>query len=261
MNARSKIHRQTAKIRKRTFKALGFVSLERAISKLGVTSRSQAAKLVSGGKVSINGLVVTNPSFRISMEKAKIKIEDKVIKPKKMIYLLMNKPMDIVTTRSDEMQRQTVYDLLGDFKKYVFPIGRLDKDTTGLLLLTNDNRFGERLTNPQSKISKTYVAKLDKAVKEKDLDFLRQGVKLNDGYETLPAVLKIIGDRNSKTKVEITITEGKNRQVHRMFESIEYKVVALKRIRLGNLNLENLKVGQWRFLTKSEVVKFSSQNI
>jgi 23S rRNA pseudouridine2605 synthase len=174
---------------------------------------------------------------------------------------LMNKPMDIVTTRSDEMKRKTVYDLLGDFKKYVFPIGRLDKDTTGLVLLTNDNRFGERLTNPQSKISKTYVAKLDKAVKENDLDILRQGVKLDDGYETLPAILKIIGDRNSKTKVEITITEGKNRQIHRMFESVGYKVVALKRIRLGNLNIGSTKLGHWRLLTKSEVIKSCSQNI
>jgi pseudouridine synthase len=261
MSARLKTQPLTSKIRNQTFKTRGFVSLARAISKLGVTSRSQAAKLVSEGKVCINGLVVTSPSLRISMEKDKIKIEDKVIKPKKFIYLLMNKPMDVVTTRSDEKKRKTVYDLLGDIKEYVFPIGRLDKDTTGLLLLTNDNRLGERLTNPRSNVSKTYIAELDKTIKEKDLDILHQGVTLDDGYKTLPAFLKIIGDRNSKTKVEITITEGKNRQIHRMFESVGYKVVALKRIRLGNLNIGSTKLGHWRLLTKSEVIKSCSQNI
>ncbi len=138
------------------------VSLARALSKLGVLSRSQAEQAIIDKRVSVNGKIIINPSLRCSMDDDRIEIDGKPVRQTSFVYIVMNKPVGIVTTRSDERGRKTVYDLLGDVGQWIFPVGRLDKDSSGLLLFTNDHRLGERLTNPDSKVPKTYIVTLDK---------------------------------------------------------------------------------------------------
>ncbi|MDI6803056.1 MAG: pseudouridine synthase [Bacteroidota bacterium] len=229
------------------------VSLPRAISKLGAASRKQAEELIRSGRVSVNGTVSKNISIRIDLRKDKIKLDSVDIQKKKFSYLILNKPKGYVTTRSDELNRKTIYDLIKNIRKWVFPVGRLDKDTTGLLLLTNDNKLGEVLTNPKSGIHKTYVAKINKPVDRIALEKLRGGVFIGEGLKTLHAKVNIIN--GSRTEIMLTIVEGKNRQVRRMFESLNYKVIELKRIQIGPIILGSLDSGCFRHLTKPEVEK------
>jgi 23S rRNA pseudouridine2605 synthase len=163
----------------------------------------------------------------------------------------MNKPVGYVTTRSDELGRKTVYDLLKGIDEWVFPVGRLDKDTSGLLLFTNDTQLGERLTSPGSKIPKTYKAKLDKPLTAEHREIMERGMMLDD-EQLLPAVITI--DRHTAEHwIELTIYEGKNRQVRRMCEEFGYTVLELHRVAIGKLKAANLHSGSWRHLTKEEV--------
>lgn len=229
------------------------VSLPRAISKLGAASRKQAEELIRSGRVTVNGIVSKNILLRVDLRKNKIRLDEVAIQKKKFIYLILNKPKGYVTTRSDELNRKTIYDLLKDVPEWVFPVGRLDKDTVGLLMITNDNRLGEVLTNPKSKIQKTYIAKISKPVGKMDIEKLRDGVFIDEDLITLPAKVKGINDE--RTEIMLTIVEGKNRQVRRMFESLNYKVMELKRIQIGDIKLGNLQLGSYRHLTKPEVEK------
>lgn len=231
------------------------VSLARAISKYGYTSRSLAAQLIKAGKVTVNNRIEINPMKRVSMKNDIIRVENKVIKPKKNIYIIMNKPKGTVTTRIDELNRKTIYHLLGDIKDWIFPVGRLDKDSSGLLLLTNDTRFGEKLTNPNSKIPKTYFVTLNKPISLAKITLLESGIKLENGYKTLPAKIKLL--INSSTQLEISIIEGKNRQIRYMFKAIGYKVIELKRIRIGKFQDNTLPAGSWRYLKINELKLFS----
>lgn len=229
------------------------VSLARALSKLGFTSRKKAIELIINRQVSVNDQIIDIPNFRVDIVQDKIVVEGKNIQRKKYIYLILNKPSGYITTRVDELGRKTVYDLLEGIQEWIFPVGRLDKDTKGLLIFTNDNKFGELLTNPDYEVSKTYIAKIDKEISDLDLKYLRSGVTILKNYKTLPAEVKIIN--KDKTKLRITISEGKNRQIRRMFETLGYSVIELKRISIGNVNLGNLKEGKWRFLNEKEVKK------
>lgn len=238
------------------------VSLPRALSKLGYCSRSQAEKLVVNGEVSVNGKVITSPSFRVDPAIDSLSVSGEVVgRKKEFVYLLFNKPVGIVTTRSDERGRKTVYDFLqqseGEFSlksvSHLFPVGRLDKDSSGALLITNDSQLGERLTNPDSKVPKTYEVVCKGVLSQKAIETLRNGVLLGDGYKTLPTTVSKIKSLNDKTWCEITIVEGKNRQIRRMFESIGSTVITLKRISIGSLKLGGLPVGKIRELTKEEV--------
>lgn len=229
------------------------VSLPRAISKLGAASRKQAEELIRSGRITVNGIVSKNITHRVDLRKDKIRLDGVAIQSKKFIYLILNKPKGYITTRSDELKRKTIYDLLKDVREWVFPVGRLDKDTVGLLMITNDNRLGEVLTNPKSKTPKTYVAKISKPVDQLDLEKLRSGVCIEEGLKTLPAKVNLIND--ARTEIMLTIIEGKNRQVRRMFESLNYKVMELKRIQIGEIKLGNLESGCYRHLTKPEVEK------
>jgi 23S rRNA pseudouridine2605 synthase len=224
------------------------VSLERALSKLGYTSRSQAGNLIVSGRVRVNGKIIRDLSYFCSLSADVISVDGRSLRKKQFIYLIMNKPIGVVTTHADELGRKTVYDILGDVGKWIFPVGRLDKDTSGLLLLTNDNRLGERLTNPLSKVPKTYIVTVDKPM---DLNALKSflGGMMLDGKKLMPAKVKMLG----KEKFEVTILEGKNRQIRRMCESLDYEVVCLMRISVGNLKIGNLLPGEWRYLTQREV--------
>jgi pseudouridine synthase len=224
------------------------VSLARAISKLGFASRSQSAILISDGHVSLNGKIVTDPSCFCSLESDIISVDGEPLTKKRLIYIIMNKPVGVITTRSDERGRKTVYNLLGDVGRWIFPVGRLDKDSSGLLLLTNDNQLGERLTNPSSKVTKTYIVNLDKSPAREHMEIFRSGMTL-DGEKLLPAKVRAVAGN----EFEITIHEGKNRQIRRMCESLNYRVLSLSRKSIGDLQIGNLRPGEWKYISGQEI--------
>ncbi|MFN3135990.1 MAG: pseudouridine synthase, partial [Candidatus Kryptonium sp.] len=153
------------------------VSLERALSKLGYMSRTIARKIITQGKVSVNSKIITNPSFRVDLKRDKIAVDGKQLKQKEKIYIVLNKPKGVVTTRRDELNRKTIYDIV-KLNTWIAPVGRLDKNTSGLLLLTNDNRFADFITNPESKVPKTYIVKLNKKINQEDLIKLQLGIEI-----------------------------------------------------------------------------------
>lgn len=224
------------------------VSLARALSKLGLASRAEAARFILSGRVTMNGRVIRAPSARCALEVDTIRLDGKKTTKPSPLYIMMNKPVGIVTTRSDEKGRPTVYHLLGDLQAWCFPVGRLDRDTSGLLLLTNDNRLGEQLTNPRSKVPKTYVVGLDRKLNKEDAARMRTGMVVGD-ERFLPAKVKMLEGK----LVEIVLYEGKNRQIRRMCEALGYTVTELIRVRIGNLFLGDMPPGQWRRLTKKEI--------
>ncbi|CUS96461.1 23S rRNA pseudouridine2605 synthase [Candidatus Kryptobacter tengchongensis] len=231
------------------------VSLERAISKLGYASRNIAREIIKHGRVSVNSKIITDSSYRVNLKKDKIAIDGQILKQKEKIYIILNKPKGIVTTRRDELNRKTIYDIV-KIDTWVAPAGRLDKDTSGLLILTNDNKFADFITNPESKVPKTYLVKLNKKIKQEDLLKLKLGIEIEVNgkiYTTMPANIKIVKTNPKTCWVEIEIVEGKNRQIRRMFEKLGYKVENLVRIKIGNFEDKNLKPGEWRFLNKEEL--------
>jgi 23S rRNA pseudouridine2605 synthase len=226
----------------------GGVSLARAISKLGFASRSQAAKMIGEGRVEVNGEVVTDPSARVTMEDDRVAVDGRTLEEKEFLYILFHKPTGCVTTRSDERGNKTIYDYLGGIDAWVFPVGRLDKETSGLLLLTNDHRLGELLTNPGSKVGKTYRVTLDRPIETAHLRLFEEGMELK-GERLLPA---LISERRGNI-FDMTIVEGRNRQIRRMCEALGYSVEALQRIRIGALPLGSLEPGTWKKANRSEI--------
>lgn len=228
------------------------VSLSRALSKLGVTSRSQAREMIRAGRVTVNGRTLTNPEVRVHPEREAITVDGKAVARERRLYIMMNKPNGYVTTRSDERGRPTVYDLLKAPDRWVFPVGRLDRESRGLLLFTSDTRWGHALTAPDSRIAKVYEVRLDRKMENRDMDRFRSGLLLNDGDRTRPAEIRRLR-RDDGEWVEAVITEGKNRQVRRMMAALGYDVKTLIRIRIGALSLQGLEEGSVRLLTEEEV--------
>ncbi len=236
------------------------VSLERALSKLGYTSRKNARELIKSRRVTVNSKIVSDPSFRVNLKKDKIAVDGKLLKPKEKIYIILNKPKGIVTTRKDELNRKTIYDIV-KIDTWVAPAGRLDKNTSGLIILTNDNKFSDFITNPESKVPKTYLVKLNKRIKREDLLKLQIGIEIEingQTYKTLPTRVNVVKENPKTCWVEIEIVEGKNRQIRRMFEKLGYKVENLVRIKIGNFEDKNLKPGMWRLLTQTELKQIAS---
>jgi pseudouridine synthase len=232
------------------------VSLPRALSKLGFCSRSQAEKLVAAGNVSVNGKVVRSLSFRIDPSIDKVSVDaEPVSKTKEFVYLLFHKPLNVVTTRSDERHRKTVYEFIRkqESSTHLFPVGRLDMETTGALLITNDSQLGERLTNPAAKFPKTYEVTCEGTLTRAKLSLLAEGVTLDDGTTTLPAALSKLYSDGHLSRCEITIVEGKNRQIRKMFDSIGHPVLALQRIAIGPIKLGSLQPGAMRPLREEEI--------
>lgn len=227
-------------------------TLERVVSKAGLGSRTEARKWIGAGRVQVNGRVEGDPNRWIDLERDTIVVDEKPLAKASPVYLLLHKPTGYLTTYRDPEGRKTIYDLLPDRERYLFPVGRLDLDTSGLLILTNDTAFAERLTNPDYHVSKTYVVKASKHLPEEQLERLRQGVELRDG-PTRPAAVKRLRDPGGKTVFEITITEGRNRQVRRMVEALDAKVVSLARVAIGDVVLGELAEGTTRALTPEEV--------
>ncbi len=227
-------------------------TLDRVLSKAGLGSRSDARKWIGAGRVKVNGKLVQTPDHWVDLQRDSVTLDDRAIRPGKKIYLVLYKPKGFLTTYNDPAGRPTVYDLIRDAGQWVVPVGRLDQDTSGLLLLTNDTRFAERVTNPEYKVPKTYLVKTSTLLSGDRLDQLRQGVVLSDG-PTQPAEVKRVRDSAHCTFVEITIREGRNRQVRRMIEVIGSKVLKLVRIRIGGLTIGDLPIGKYRELTPAEV--------
>lgn len=232
-------------------------TLERVLSKAGLGSRVEARKWVHAGRVQVNGAVVRNPDHWIDLGRDRVRFDGKPLRPRKQIYLLLYKPTGYLTTYRDPQNRPTVYDLIDGVGTFLSPVGRLDLDTSGLLLMTNDNAFAERVTNPRSHVPKTYLVKASTRLSEEQLDRLRQGIELADGH-TRPAAVTRVRDSAKYTHFEITLTEGRNRQVRRMVEALGARVLKLVRISIGPIRIGALQIGRWRLLTPEEIASFSS---
>jgi len=222
-------------------------------SKAGAGSRTEARSWIGTGRVRVNGRVIQNPDHWVDLEKDKITLDGKPLRSARKMYLLLYKPKGYVTSYGDPDGRPTVYDLIQDAGTWLAPVGRLDLDTSGLLILTNDNQFAERLTNPDHKVPKTYQIKAATLLTDEQLARLRSGVELKDG-PTRPAVVERLRDGPKHTFLEMTITEGRNRQVRRMLEAVDSKVSKLVRTAIGGLRIGDLQVGKWRELSPDEVL-------
>ncbi|WP_077214295.1 pseudouridine synthase [Bacillus dakarensis] len=228
--------------------------IDKMLANLGFGSRKEVKKLLKDGAVKVNDVVIKDAKQHVNPESDTVTLNGEVIEYKEFIYLMMNKPPGVISATEDQYD-QTVIDLLQveDMVYEPFPVGRLDKDTEGLLLITNDGQLAHRLLSPKKHVPKTYFAVIDQEVTEDDVLAFEKGVILDDGYETKPGILKILKS-GIHSDIELTITEGKFHQVKRMFEAVGKRVVYLKRISMGPLELdESLELGEYRELTDEEI--------
>ncbi len=226
--------------------------INKFLAECGLSSRRKCEAFVTEGRVKINGKPVSTLATEVG-ERDVVTVDGERVSPiKKHVYLVLNKPKGYVCTLSDDMGRKTVLDLVKDRSERLFPVGRLDYDTEGMLILTTDGDFANRLAHPRNEIPKTYVARIEGAVTEEELNVLRNGIIL-DGVKTKKCRIKVVEVSDNATKLEVTITEGRNRQVRRMFEHINKLVAFLKRVAIGELKLRGLNRGEYRELSESEV--------
>ena len=230
------------------------IRLQKYIADCGITSRRKAEELIKQGKIKVNGQIVYELGTKINPQKDIVLYQDKKIKEKeKNVYILLNKPIGYVTTVKDQFKRPSVLDLV-KVKERVVPVGRLDMYTSGALILTNDGDFVYQVTHPKHEIDKTYTVTIKGIVTEQDVELLKKGVKIEE-YTTKPAKVKILKtdlEKNS-SRLEITIHEGKNRQIRKMCEAVGYPVLALHRSKISGIDVKDLPLGKWRFLSKQEV--------
>ena len=226
--------------------------LQKVIAESGYTSRRKAEELIVKGKVKVNGKVVTELGTKVS-DKDEIEIDNKILVKETKEYYLINKPRGVITSTDDDKNRKIVTDLIPTDAR-IYPVGRLDYDTTGVLLLTNDGEFANIMMHPKSNIDKVYLAKLDGIIKGEQINKLKDGIEL-DHVKVIPSRVKLrkVNDETNTCIVEITIHEGKNHQVKRMFEAVGFHVEKLKRTRMGTFTVEGLKSGEYRKLTPKEV--------
>lgn len=227
-------------------------TLERVFSKAGAGSRTDARGWIGAGRVRVNGQVVRNPDHWVDLDRDRVTFDGKPLRAAPKCYIALYKPKGYLTTYRDPEGRPTVYDLTAEAGTWLSPVGRLDLDTSGLLLLTNDTDFAELIANPQHKVPKTYQLKAATLLSDDQIDRLRRGVDLSDG-PTRPAEVKRLRDGPRHTFLEITIAEGRNRQVRRMLEAVGSKVLKLVRIAIGPIRLAGLPIGKWRALTDTEI--------
>ena len=229
--------------------------LQKIIAQAGIASRRAAEGMILEGRVTVDGQIITELGGKYDSSQHKICVDGKPLTfTETKVYYLLNKPKGYLSTAKDERGRRTVLDLLPEVKERVYPLGRLDNNTEGLLLISNDGDLMNGLLHPRYKVNKTYVARVAGIPTEKTLDKLRQGIKLEDGM-TAPAVVQLLETADSETKVEITIHEGRNRQVRRMFAAIGCDVRALKRVKFAGLTLAGVKRGHYRPLTAEEIAE------
>lgn len=227
-------------------------TLDRVLSQAGLGSRKEARRWIAEGRVAVDGKKIQTPDAWVDPGHQKVTLDGRPMRSARKIYLLLYKPKGYVTTYKDPDKRPTVYELLKDVPDKVFSAGRLDLDSSGLLIFTNDGNFADRITSPETHVPKTYLVKASMRLTEDQLDQLRRGVVLSDG-PTRPAEVQRIRDSERYTFFEITLTEGRNRQVRRMVETLGAKVLKLVRTRIGTIQIGDLQVGKYRTLTDREV--------
>ncbi len=226
--------------------------LNKYISHSGYTSRRKADELIFQGKVKINNNVEKNPGYRVDVGNDKVTVSGKEIKlEEKTVYVMLNKPVEVITSADDQFDRKTVVDMI-DVKERIYPVGRLDYDSKGLIILTNDGDLTYKLTHPKHEVYKKYLVKVNKILNNKEIQTLSNGVEI-DGYKTNKSIIEVVSKSKGNTNMYVSIDEGKNRQIRKMFETVGADVLILKRVAIGNLVLGNLKEGNWRYLTKKEV--------
>lgn len=228
--------------------------LQKYLAECGIASRRKCEEYIIQGKVQVNGKTITELGVKVNPEKDKITFEGKNVKQEeRKVYILLNKPIGYVTTSDEQFGRDKVLDLV-KVRERVVPVGRLDMYTSGALILTNDGDFVYKVTHPKHEITKTYTVTVKGIIKNEEVEQLRKGVKIDD-YTTRPAKVKILKTDEEKdiSRLEITIHEGKNRQVRRMCESVERRVIALHRSKIGNIGVKDIELGKWRYLKDFEV--------
>ena len=228
--------------------------LQKYLAECGIASRRKCEEYITQGKVQVNGKTITELGVKVNPEKDKITFEGKNVKQEeRKVYILLNKPIGYVTTSDEQFGRDKVLDLV-KVRERVVPVGRLDMYTSGALILTNDGDFVYKVTHPKHEITKTYTVTVKGIIKNEEVEQLRKGVKIDD-YTTRPAKVKILKTDEEKdiSRLEITIHEGKNRQVRRMCESVGRRVIALHRSKIGNIGVKDIELGKWRYLKDFEV--------
>ena len=235
------------------------VRLQKYIASSGVASRRKAEELIKQGKIKVNNEKVTELGTKINPSKDKVEYEGKIVSIKQeKVYILLNKPIGYVTTAKDQFNRNSVLDLV-KVKERIVPVGRLDMYTSGALILTNDGDFVYQVTHPKHEIEKTYTVTIKGIVRKEEVEMLKKGVKI-ENYITNPAKVKILKTDEEKvqSRLEITIHEGKNRQVRKMCEAIGHRVLALHRSKIAGIGVKDLPLGKWRYLNKKEINKILS---
>ncbi len=236
------------------------VTLDRILSRAGIASRSTTREWISNGRVKVNGRIVRDPDHWIVTGKDTVHFDGRPIRAEKKLYIALNKPTGVVTSHGDSRSRPTVYDYLKKLDRWVFPVGRLDMDTSGLLILTNDTEFGDRLLSPDSRIPKTYYVKVSGSIDMNQYFDLAYGLDIGRGEESGLARIQEVRRTEKYTWFELTITEGKNRQVRRMCEAIDRPVLKLVRIRIGSFALGALPVGDFAILGPADLRKLLNPN-
>ena len=229
--------------------------INKYIALCGVASRRKAEELILAGRVTVNDEVMTELSYKVDEENDIVKVDDKLIKEEnKLVYILLNKPEGYITTVKDQFDRPSVLDLVSDIKERVYPIGRLDYETSGLLLLTNDGDLTYKLTHPKHEVDKTYVARVKVKLTKEEIERFKTGLKIED-YTTAPAKLKVIkyDEQRDSSLLEIKIHEGKNRQVRKMCKAINHPVLRLRRSAMGKIKIGDCEIGKYRYLTEDEI--------
>lgn len=228
------------------------IRLQKALAQAGVASRRAAEALIVAGRVSVDGQIVRELGTKVDPQRQVIAVDGQVIRAEEKVHYALHKPSGVVSTVRDPQGRPTVRQLLSAVRQRIFPVGRLDADTTGLLLLTNDGDLANRLMHPRYEVKKEYIVTVHGSVSESTLQRLATGIELDDG-PTAPARVRRLGEKDGITRISIEIHEGRNRQVRRMFAAVGHPVLALHRVRVGPIRLGNLPPGAYRPLTRDEI--------
>jgi 23S rRNA pseudouridine2605 synthase len=234
-------------------KSKSSMTLDRVLSRFGLASRTESLAAIRGGRLKVNGQVTRDPDRWVRPELDVFHLDGKRLRPARMRYFLLYKPKGVITSHGDPSGRKTIYDLIDPSLSWVSPVGRLDKDTSGLLILTNDTEFANRITDPDSRVRKTYLVKLNALMDDDTLRRLGDGVKMKRGDFARPESIRRVEDRGKYSWIEIVLTEGKNREVRRMLEAVGFAVLKLVRTRIGAITLDALEVGKYRELRPGEL--------
>lgn len=226
--------------------------LQKVMAHAGIASRRKSEEIIKKGRVKVNGKLVTEMGFKVDPKKDIIEVDGRVIEEEEKIYLKLYKPRGYVTTVDDPRGRKTVLDLISDIDQRIYPVGRLDLDTSGLLLLTNDGDFTYKITHPSYELDKEYIVVVNGQLDNRQLEKFKKGIRLEE-KKTSNAQIRQLNQDNKNTTYKVIIHEGLNRQIRRMFDKIGYKVVSLKRVRIGNISLGSLNVGEHKKLSRKEL--------